>query len=276
MQHLEDCKSKYIRPSGWLLGLVILLLTSTADAGLFDKKKKQQDPGDWNNRIFEQLPEAAKNASYSGTRTMNLEGQVLQSKIYNAGPNQRSEMNMQGMQIISIIRAREGMIYSLMPQYNQYMKINMDEARSEGEGGAAAQPDFRIEEIGPETIDGVMTTRYHIPETTQDDVTFKADYWITAQGVPLKTHMIGKSGKRKKDKFDITVTMDDVVNGPQDPELFEIPDGYTEMSGFSPSGDGFMADITKQMGQGAKEGANETARTESRRKVGKILRDIID
>jgi len=276
MQNIHQRKNKFIHHTGWLLGLLILVLASSAEAGLFDKKKKQQDPGDWNNRIFEQLPEAAKNASYSGTRTMNLEGQVLKSKVYNAGPNQRSEMDMQGMQIISIIRAREGVVYSLMPQYNQYMKIDMDEARREGEGGAAAQPDFRIEEMGKETIDGVLTTRYHIPETTQDDVTFKADYWITAQGVPIKTHMTGNSGKRKKDKYDITVTMSDVVNGPQDPALFEIPAGYTEMQGFSPSGDGFMADIANQMGQGAKEGANETARTESRRKVGKILRDIID
>lgn len=53
--------------------------------------------------------------------------------------------------------------------------------------------------------------------------------WITQQGIAIKMDMLSKSGR---DKTRITMTLKNLQIGSQDPQLFELPAGYTVMSSF--------------------------------------------
>ena len=97
-----------------LVALALVLLVNAAQANPFGGRS-EQNPNSMQQRMMQLLPEAARNASYSADRTMRMEGQVIQGRVYHAAMNERSEMNMRGMQLTSIMRFDRGVMITLMP-----------------------------------------------------------------------------------------------------------------------------------------------------------------
>ena len=79
-----------------LVALALVLLVNAAQANPFGART-QQDPNSMQQRLMQLLPEAARTDSYSADRTMNLDGQVIQGRVFHAAMNERSEMSMHGI-----------------------------------------------------------------------------------------------------------------------------------------------------------------------------------
>jgi len=140
-------------------------------------------------------------------------GMAVATKIYMSDGKARAEMNTQGMQVVSIIRPDEKKMFMVMAAQKMVMAMNLD-AKTTAEINAASGDDGKFETIGPETVDGVVCTKYKM--TTKDNKVFF--WWVnTVTKAPVKI---------AADDGSFTLNWKNYQAGPQDPALFEPPKDY--------------------------------------------------
>jgi hypothetical protein len=186
-----------------------------------------------NEAIAATLP--APSVEYSADRIIESEAGAMHGKVYSAKDRERTEMQMQGMQTVMIIRRDKQLGWMLLPMQKMYQQ--MDFAQAQERSGAAPDDQVEITDVGSETIEGLASTKYRM---LMKDGGAGGFIWITTEGIPVKMDMLSKSGR---DKSRITVTLKNIQIGAQDPRLFELPDGYTAMPSF-----GFSAGKSKNVG----------------------------
>ena len=166
---------------------------------------------------------------YSADRTIETDRGNFTGKIYAARDKQRSEMNMGGMQSVTIIRHDKQIGYLLMPAQHLYRE--MDVASAKQQAGGQPQDLVDITEVGTETIEGLSTTKYKM---IMKDGSAGGFMWITQDGIPMKLDAItkekGPKGTEKKTRF--TMTLSNLKIGDVDPSVFEVPAGYNAMPSF--------------------------------------------
>ncbi len=165
---------------------------------------------------------------YSADRVIESEAGDFTGKIYSAKDRERAEMNMGEMQSVMILRRDKQIGWMLMPMQKAYSE--MDFAQAAKQSGAAPDDQVDITVVGTETVEGYEATKYKM---VMKDGSAGGFVWITKEGIPVKMDMLSKSGR---DKSRITMTLKNLQIGPQDPQLFEIPAGYTAMPGFGMGG----------------------------------------
>ena len=175
-----------------------------------------------NEAIAATLP--ASSVEYSADRIIDSEAGVMQGKVYSAKDRERTEMQMQGMQTVMIIRRDKQLGWMLLPMQKMYQQ--MDFAQAQERSGAAPDDQVEITDVGSEPIEGLASTKYRM---LMKDGSAGGFIWITTEGIPVKMDMLSKSGREKSR---ITVTLKNIQIGAQDPQLFELPDGYTAMPSF--------------------------------------------
>jgi hypothetical protein len=99
-------------------------------------------------------------------------------------------------------------------------------------------------EVGPETVNGVPTTKYKIIMTGADGTKLGGFQWVTNTGIQVKLDALSKEGG-STERIKVELTNLNIAN--QDPALFEIPKGYTKMT--MPSFPG-MGDMKSLMPRG--------------------------
>jgi Domain of unknown function (DUF4412) len=167
---------------------------------------------------------SAPTVEYSADRIIESEAGEMQGKVYSAKDRERTEMQMQDMQTVMIIRRDKQLGWMLMPMQKMYSQV--DFAQAQQQSGAAPNEQVEITEVGSETIEGHTATKYKM---LMKDGSAGGFIWITTDGIPVKMDMLSKSGR---DKSRITMTLKNIQIGAQDPQLFEIPAGYTAMPSF--------------------------------------------
>lgn len=179
-----------------------------------------------------ELPEDWRSpaVAYEGTRLIHAGGQSISSKFHYAPPGKhRQEMNQGGMQIVTIMREDKGVIWSIIGQ-GMYLETAFGE---QVEGRDPSQglvlPDdtevVEFEELGPETVNGVDTTRYRIVMRDKEQET-EGHYWLTDERIPIRMEVEPRDGSYERVVMETT----DLAIGPQADELFELPAGATAMS----------------------------------------------
>lgn len=162
----------------------------------------------------------APDTEYSGVRQVVMaEGSFTQS-VHHSHGKERSEMQMEGMGMISIIRPDKKLAWQLMPMQKMYME--MDFASANKMSGKAPD-DVTIEKIGSDTLDGMNTTKYKI---LMKDKSAGGFIWLSPENIPVKMDFLSKEGK---DKNRITMTLKNLKVEPQEAALFELPEGYQPM-----------------------------------------------
>ena len=138
------------------------------------------------------------------------------TKVFVDNGKARSEVNANGMQMISIIRPDLQKMYSVMVAQKMVMVMPYDATQSTQRVGMT--PEGKIDLVGPDSVDGVTCKKYKI--TGKDNkVTF---IWIdAAKAVPVKMAAEDNS---------YTLLWKNFKVGPQDASLFEPPTaGYQVM-----------------------------------------------
>lgn len=164
---------------------------------------------------------------YSADETMETAEFSTGGPVYVAAGKERRETVMEGMRQITIMRHDKKLLWTLMPQEQMYMEVKLDTK------GASAAPgdlsDFTIEQttVGEEEVNGIMTTKSKIMMTGKKGEKMGGFWWVSRDGVMVKMDVIGTdSGSKMRMKKELR----NLKVGRQDPDLFEIPQGYQKMS----------------------------------------------
>jgi hypothetical protein len=86
--------------------------------------------------------------------------------------------------------------------------------------------DFDESVVGEEVMEGVKVTKYKTIATSTDGKKFGGFSWRTKEGIQVKLDLLYKEGE---EKHRMTTELRNLKIGPQDPQLFEIPPGYTKL-----------------------------------------------
>jgi hypothetical protein len=172
-------------------------------------------------------PPAQPQAQYSADSYTETEDLTLREKVYVAGQKQRKEQDMSGSTQVSIIRGDKGVVWMLMPDEKMYMEMGMQQAQAQDPSADLAAYQMERTEVGPDTVNGIPTTKYKIIMTGADGTKLGGFQWVTNTGIQVKLDALSKEGK-STERIKLELTNLNIAN--QDPALFEIPKGYTKMT----------------------------------------------
>ena len=197
--------------------------------------------------------------SYSADAIIETADGALRSKMYAApGMERREDLTDAGETMISIRRDDLGKMWMLMPSERMYIEIDLKKAAAAAEriaGGVsrtASPEEYETEmtEVGREEVNGMMTTKSKVIMTGQDGTKMGGFWWNTDEGILVKMDVIAvDEGEKMRMKRELS----NILIEPQDPALFEIPEGYSSMM----AGIGASMLGIPGLGGGAAEGAAE-------------------
>lgn len=160
---------------------------------------------------------------YSAEQLITANGQTIIGKIYRDQGKSRIEMNLGGMNTVTIIQQDLHLAYQLIPG-NLYIEMPLEGgATSMGMGGFNDAQVAALAEaanlVGPEDLNGMACDKYRYHPGQPDE----GFVWIAKDTLmPVKLESSGKSSG-----FEIK----NIRIGPQRLELFEVPADYTKMDG---------------------------------------------
>lgn len=169
-----------------------------------------------------QSPLPLPKVEYSAERVVQSSAGTFTGKVYATPDKERAETQMGGVGTVMITRRDKDVSWNVMPTQKMYMETDVRSAREQTAGMPA---DVTIAEVGPETVEGVATTKYKL---LMKDGKAGGFMWFTADGIMIKMDAVQKEGKESSR---ITMTLKNVQIAPQDPQLFEVPGDYTKMAG---------------------------------------------
>lgn len=169
----------------------------------------------------DKLPE--QTAEYSATRSIEAKGHKMQQKIHASKGRERTETEIGGMPMITILRPDKKLVWMVIPQLSMYRAMSMDDSK----GNPAAPPEgVEITALGKETVSGVETTQYRMLEKTDSGQTIERGLiWLSADGILMKMEAWAGDGS---EKAQVRLILTDLKRGRQDPSLFELPEGVRE------------------------------------------------
>ncbi|MFZ0922859.1 MAG: DUF4412 domain-containing protein [Candidatus Acidiferrales bacterium] len=173
--------------------------------------------------------------SFAATMVMTTKGRVSQMRYYAMSGALRMEMSEntgKGGQMIMIMRTDCRLMWTIMPEQQMYMEINLANftrgggasSSSQNIANAARMPDAKIDRqsLGSEQVGQYMCDKYRVTVTT-DKGTYVGTMWAARElkGFPVKW---------LDDKTGMTMEFRDIDLGPQNPSLFVPPSGYRKMT----------------------------------------------
>ncbi len=140
----------------------------------------------------------------------------MSGKIYMSDGKARAEMEMQGAQMVAIMRVDQKKMFMVMPAQKMVMVTNLDDQMMQ-QINAASGDDGKFETVGPETLDGVAH------EQIQNDGEGRQGVLLVGDGRDED------AGEMTADDGSVTLNWKNYKAGPQDPALFEVPKDYQVM-----------------------------------------------
>ena len=158
--------------------------------------------------------------SFSADQVRTAGKRVTTGKVYGNEKALRIETEHRGRKSILITRLDRKVVWSLMPDQKMYAEMSSlgkDEFASGLEGAKVEKQSLGTEQVGPYQCD-----KYRL-QTTYEGHVYTSIEWNAKElnGFPVK---------RASEKGDWTVEYQNIKLGPQDPSLFEIPEGYKKLS----------------------------------------------
>jgi hypothetical protein len=159
--------------------------------------------------------------AFAADAKVETEDMNANTKIFYKPGKLRDEMNMGGQEMVMIRRFDLNKLWMIMGQ-GMYMDVDP-------EGGSDQAQQYKLierEVIGPETVNGMQTTKYKSVYESKDGK-FGGFTWFTEDNIAVKAFMIQETkGEKQRIKFEIT----DLRRGAQPDSMFEIPAGYQQLN----------------------------------------------
>jgi len=155
--------------------------------------------------------------SFSGDAVMETEDMTTTTRVYYQPGMVRDEITMGDQAMVTIRRFDLQKVWMLMGQ-GMYTETAAEESNERA-------PEYKLisrERIGPETVNGMETTKYKSVYESPDGK-FGGFTWFTDDNIAVKGFMVSESkGEKQRIKFEFT----SIERGPQADTLFEVPAGY--------------------------------------------------
>lgn len=164
------------------------------------------------------------NVEYSADSYIESSEGVMQGKLYSARGKERREYVQDGEKMAMVMRHDKKVVWMLMPEEKMYMEMKVPkEGRKDDISG------WKVEQstVGPETVNGVSTTKSKIIMTGPKGEKLGGFWWATKENIIVKIDAIAVD-KKSKERF--KTELKNLKIGKQDASLFEIPAGYSKMS----------------------------------------------
>jgi hypothetical protein len=157
--------------------------------------------------------------AYSADRALSVNGQRFDGVVYAMPGFQRHEQAMGGIPQVAIFNLAQGRGYYIVPSVRTYIDFPIDIAVRE-----LGMPDVLGAPAGTERQGGVTTTKYRVDHRAGDGTRIVGAVWLAQSGIPMRGegNVIEVSGKRTH----VSWTLSNVRIAPQDPTLFQPPDGF--------------------------------------------------
>lgn len=162
---------------------------------------------------------------YSADSITETKDLTIKGKVFNGTGKQRNESSIKGTDQISIIRMDKKLFWMLMPKQKMYMEHAIEE--TSGSGADSSSLDIEQTVVGKEKVNGINTTKSKITATAQDGSKFVGFMWTTKEGIMVKMDATSNKGSNARIKTELK----NLKIGKQAADLFEIPEGYSKMSG---------------------------------------------
>ena len=163
---------------------------------------------------------------YSADSVLETAEVSMKGHVNYTPTRERREMVMGsgGDKMIMITRHDKKVAWTLMPSEKMYMEASIAQAKSKEDLSS-----YKIEQtvIGPETVNGVSTTKSKIIMTGPKGEKMGGFMWTTKENIVVKMDAIAID-KKQKHRYKTELT--NLKIGKQDPKLFEVPAGYQKMS----------------------------------------------
>ncbi|HKP01099.1 MAG TPA: DUF4412 domain-containing protein [Nitrospiraceae bacterium] len=161
---------------------------------------------------------------YSADSTIQNEEGTMQQRVYVTPTKERKEMLTGGGDGgIMIFRFDSKVLWILMPSEKMYMENSMGAGRSQRDD--PSQWTYEDTVVGEEMLNGVRVTKYKTIATSTDGKKYGGFSWRTREGISIKQDLLYKEGNDKKRML---TELTNVQVGRQNPQLFEIPEGFTK------------------------------------------------
>jgi Domain of unknown function (DUF4412) len=161
---------------------------------------------------------------YQAERVMETSAGTFTGRVFFSADKERTETEAGGMQSVTIVRRDRNLVWTLMPVQRMVSEADLKSARDPAR--APTGEDVRISVVGNETVEGVATTKYKLIAKDGEAGGFM---WFTREGIAMKMDLLQKEeGKPSR----MTLTLRNLKIGPQDAQLFEVPEGYSKMPAF--------------------------------------------
>ncbi|MGE0734821.1 MAG: DUF4412 domain-containing protein [Alphaproteobacteria bacterium] len=163
-------------------------------------------------------------ASYSADRKIDTQGlPPASAKVYVTPEAERWEMLVEGRKSVMLFRKDRKQVFVLLDDQRKYIEIPAEQSELPG---VKPEGDVQLTAAGNETIEGIPTTKYRMTVQSNTSGRFEGFVWVSADNILMKMDGVGGAeGQTAK----IAVIMQNVRVSPQDPKLFEIPQGYTKL-----------------------------------------------
>ncbi len=164
-------------------------------------------------------PPFAMDKQYSAElMVMMKDGTTFRGKSFIDGDKLRSNMTVNGMDTVIIIRKDLLKIWMVLDAQKLVMEAPYDPAKFKGQAAASFGPEGKFEVIGPESMDGIPCTKYKVTSLDGKNVVF---FWLDLQHkVPVRM---------EAEDHAYILKWRDYQTGPQDSALFELPANYQVM-----------------------------------------------
>jgi len=169
---------------------------------------------------------AQPQVEYSADSILETAEFSMKGRVYFTPTRERREMVMGsgGDKMLTITRHDKKVAWTLMPAEKMYMESSIAKTKSKDDLSG-----YKIEQtvVGPETVNGVNTTKSKIIMTGSKGEKMGGFMWTTKENIVVKMDAIAID-KKQKHRFKSELT--NLKVGKQDPKLFEVPAGYQKMS----------------------------------------------
>ena len=175
------------------------------------------------------LPAAAKPLQdapvpYSADVTIALgDAEPTRGRIESAPGMQRLEQRLPGgARRVMITRFDRQLAYLIDPTTETYRELHLNLNVPTGWDDAV----LTLKPEGPDTVGGVAATRYAVAGDPRPGTHVHGQLWRTDDGIMVKADATtdGSGGKELRSVFELS----NLQRGPQDPALFEPPEGYSK------------------------------------------------
>lgn len=187
----------------FITGIVSLLVAMTAGAGAPNRPQ----------------------AEYSADATIQNEEGTMQQRVFVTPTKERKEMLTGGGDgAVQIFRFDTKVMWQVMPSERMYMEHSI--MGGQGRGSDPSQWTYEDTAMGEETLNGIKVTKFKTIATSTDGKKYGGFSWRTKEGINVKQDLLYKEGTEKKRML---TELNNLKIGRQDPNLFDIPEGFTKL-----------------------------------------------